>query len=300
MAGVGDAFVKPPLFDYIRAESIEQAVAARAAHENAVLLAGGQSLIPTLNFRIANPDAVIDIGRIDALQGIDVGANHITVHAMARHRMLELDEAAYRANPLIRETLGNVAHIAIRNRGTTVGSLAHADAAAEMPALLLACEGKVIAAGPNGNREIAADNLFQFHLTTSLEADEVIVEAHFPVLPPNTGWSFQEFTRRHGDYAIAGVCALITADDAGKCATARLAACGIASTPVRLREAEAVLEGQAVDAGLLTRAGKAAKDAVTAGDDTQATTAYRKDLLAALVERTVTTALSRASGGRPA
>lgn len=292
--------MKPPLFEYVRAETIEQAVAARAAHENAVLLAGGQSLIPTLNFRIANPDAVIDIGQIDALQGIDVGADYITVRAMARQRMLELDDAVFNAHPLIRETLGNVAHIAIRNRGTAVGSLAHADAAAELPALLLACEGKVIAMGPKGRREIAADDLFQFHLTTSLEADEIIVEAQIPVLPANTGWAFQEFTRRHGDYAIAGVCALITTDGAGKCTVARLAACGIASTPVRLRDAEGVLEGQMIDTDLLKRAGEAAKDAVTAGDDSQASAAYRKDLLASLVGRAVMTAASRAPGWQSA
>jgi len=261
--------VKPPLFEYIRAETVADAVAARAAHDDAVFLAGGQSLIPTLNFRIANPDVVIDIGRIDALQGIDVGDNFITVRAMARQRMLELDEAVFRANPLIRETLENVAHIAIRNRGTAVGSLAHADAAAELPTLLLACEGKVVAAGPNGNREIEAGDLFQFHLTTSLDANEMIVEAHFPVLAPDTGWAFQEFARRRGDYALAGVCALITLDGSGACSKVRLAACGITSTPVRLRDSEALLEGQMIDDGLLKRAGLAAMDAVTAGDDSQ-------------------------------
>lgn len=286
--------MKPPLFAYIAPETIEEAVAARAAHDRAAILAGGQSLLPTLNFRLAHPSALIDISRIPALGRIAVENGAIVVGAMARQREVELDDAVHRVNPVLREALRNVAHIVIRNRGTIVGSLAHADAAAEMPAVLLATEGAVVAHGPKGTRTIAAEELFQFHLTTTLAPDEILTEARFPALPANTGWAFQEFTRRHGDYALAGVCALVTVDDGGLCAAARLAACGIASKPERLRKAEEALVGSALDDAAARRAGEAARDAVTAPDDTQATTSFRKQLLAGLVRRSVLQAASRA------
>lgn len=286
--------MKPPLFAYIAPDTLDEAVAARAAHEHSAVLAGGQSLVPTLNFRIAHPAALIDISRIDALHGIAVADSAIVVRAMARQREVELDDAVHRANPLLREALQNVAHIVIRNRGTIVGSLAHADAAAEMPAVLLATGGSVTAQGPKGARTIAAEDLFQFHLTTTLGADEIVTEARFPALPPNTGWAFQEFTRRHGDYALAGVCALITVDGNGVCGAARLAACGVASKPVRLEDAEAALVGTSLDTSSLSAAAEAARGYVTAPDDTQASTDFRKQLLAGLVKRTVARASERA------
>ena len=286
--------MKPPLFDYVTPESVEDAVAARAAEEDSVLLAGGQSLIPTLNFRIANPAVLIDISRIEALKGIDVGAAEITVGAMVRQRQVEKDDAIHRANPLLREVLSNVAHAVVRNRGTIAGSIAHADAAAELPALLLATSGSVDVQGAAGRRNIAAGDLFKFHLTTSLAADEMITAVRIPALAPNTGWSFKEFARRHGDYALAGICALVTLDAAGRCAEARLSACGIASTAVRLDAAEAELTGSALDDTAIAAAAKAARDAVTAADDSQASTAYRRHLVDTLTRRTVAQALGRA------
>ena len=286
--------MKPPLFDYVTPESIEDAVAARAAEEDSVLLAGGQSLIPTLNFRIANPAVLIDMGRIDALKNIDVGAAEIAIGAMVRQRQVEKDDAIHRANPLLREVLGNVAHAVVRNRGTVAGSIAHADAAAELPAMLLATGGAVDVHGTSGGRSIEAGDLFKFHLTTSLAADEIITAVRIPALAPNTGWSFKEFARRHGDYALAGICALITLDAAGGCAEAHLSACGIASTAVRLDAAEAELTGATLDDGAIAAAAKAARDAVTAADDSQASTAYRRHLVDTLTRRTVAEALHRA------
>lgn len=286
--------MKPPLFDYVAPATVEEAVAALARYENASVLAGGQSLIPTLNFRIAAPDALIDIGRIAGLQGIAVGNGRITVRAMTRQREVELDETVHKANPLIRETLNNVAHVPIRNRGTLVGSLAHADAAAELPCLLVATGGSVTAVGPKGSRTIAADDLFQFHMTTTRAVDELIVEAQIPVLPPRTGWAFLEMARRHGDYALAGICALLTLDGNGGCAEVRLAGCGIGTRPTRLAKAEAALKGAKADKAAFAAAGKAAMDHVTAPDDVQASTAYRKRLTATLVERTLAAAAVRA------
>ena len=288
--------MKPPLFDYATPESVEEAVAARAGEEDSVFLAGGQSLIPTLNFRIANPVLLIDIGRIPALKEIAVSDTEITIGAMVRQRQVEKDEAVHRANPLLREVLGNVAHAVVRNRGTIAGSIAHADAAAELPAMLLATGGSVDVRGPSGARSITAEDLFQFHLTTSLAEGEMITAVKVPALASKTGWSFQEFARRHGDYALAGICALVTLDDAGLCARARLAACGIASTAVRLEAAEAELAGSAFDDAAIARAAKAARDAVTAADDSQASTAYRRHLVDTLTKRTLHEAKSRAEG----
>ena len=290
--------MKPPLFEYIRPATIEEAVAARAAHDYSAVLAGGQSLIPTMNFRIANPGALIDISRIEGLSGCRVEGGEIVIGAMARQRDVELDDAVHAANPLIRETLENVAHVPIRCRGTVVGSLAHADAAAEMPALLLAMGGHVVAHGPGGQRTIAADDLFQFHMTTSLEPDEIVTEARVPALPDGAGWAFLEFTRRHGDYAIAGVAAIVERASDGSCARAALAACGIGSRAVQLTDAEATLGGSGLDEAALEAAAEAAKGAVTATDDSHASTAFRQHVLGTVVKRAVAKAASRAGGGQ--
>jgi carbon-monoxide dehydrogenase medium subunit len=285
--------MKPPLFDYVTPESVEEAVAARAAEVDSVLLAGGQSLLATLNFRIANPALLIDISRIPSLRGIDVNDSEIIVRAMVRQREVELSEAVHQANPLVREVLQNVAHTVVRNRGTVAGSIAHADAAAELPAMLLAVEGSVDVQGPGRKRSIAAGDLFQFHLTTSLADDEMIIAVRIPVLPPATGWSYMEFARRHGDYALAGICALVTLDGDGRCTKARLSACGIASTAVRLASAEEELTGDMLDETAIARAAKAARDAVTAVDDSQASTAYRRHLVDTLTRRTLIQAKGR-------
>lgn len=285
--------MKPALFDYVAPRSVEEALEALASDEMARPLAGGQSLIPTMNFRIAAPSKLVDLARIDALKGHAIDGDVITVGAMTRQRDLERDTAVQRANPLIAEVLGNVAHIVIRNRGTVGGSVAHADAAAELPCMLVATGGSVVARRIGGERTIAADDLFQFHMTTALEADELLTEVRIPALPPSTGYAFQEVARRHGDYALAGVCALVTLKD-GVCTAVRLAACGVASKPTRLAAAEAALMGAAPEGDALEMAVEAARDAVTASDDRQASGEYRKDLAAALVRRTVTKAAGRA------
>ena len=287
--------MKPALFDYVAPETVEAAVAALAGDETSRPLAGGQSLIPTMNFRLSTPGRLVDLRRIAALRGIAVEGGTIRVGAMTRHRELETDAAANAANPLIGEVLDNVAHIAIRNRGTVGGSIAHADPAAELPCLLVATGGAVTVEGPGGSREIAADDLFRFHMTTSLDQAEILTEIRIPALAPATGYAFEEFARRKGDYALAGVCTLLTVEG-GVCRGARIAACGIASRPVRLAAAEDALAGRAVDEAARAEAGEAAKGYVTAQADLQASEAYRKDLLAGLVRRTAATAAKRVGG----
>ena len=285
--------MKPALFAYVAPQSVDEALEVLASDEMARPLAGGQSLIPTMNFRIAAPSKLVDLARIEALKRHAVEGDVIRVGAMTRQRDLERDAAVQRANPLIAEVLGNVAHIVIRNRGTVGGSIAHADAAAELPCMLVATGGSVVARRADGERTIAADDLFLFHMTTALEAGELLTEVRIPALPPDTGYAFQEVARRHGDYALAGVCALVTLKD-GVCSAARLAACGVASKPIRLADAEAALLGAPPEGDALARAAEAARDHVAASDDRQASGEYRKDLVAALVRRTVTKAADRA------
>ena len=285
--------MKPALFDYVAPETVEAAVAALAGDETARPLAGGQSLIPTMNFRLSTPGRLVDLRKIESLRGIAVENGSIRVSAMTRHRELEAHGAANAANPLIGEVLDNVAHIAIRNRGTVGGSIAHADSAAELPCLLVASGGTVSVQGPDGSREIAADDLFRFHMTTTLDRTEILTEVRIPALPPATGYAFEEFARRRGDYALAGVCTLLTMEGS-VCREARIAACGIGARPIRLASAEDALRGRVVDEDARSEAGEAAKEYMTAPADTQASVAYRRDLLAALVRRTSETALKRA------
>jgi carbon-monoxide dehydrogenase medium subunit len=237
---------------------------------------------------------LVDIQHVPELKGISIADGRIVVKAMTRHRELELDEAVRRANPLIAEVMEHVAHVPIRNRGTVVGSLCHADAAAELPMLLVLLGGSVVARGPAGRREISAADFFQFHLTTSRRRDEIIVEARFPVLAPDAGWAFDEMTRRHGDFAIVGVGAVVRLDAAGKATEVRLAACGIAARPVPLTAAENLLVGSVLAASDLGAAAAAAAQAVTAPDDMHATAAYRRRVTATLVRRMVAKAAARA------
>jgi carbon-monoxide dehydrogenase medium subunit len=286
--------MKPPLFAYQAPTTIDDAVAALAADGDAMVLAGGQSLLPAMNFRVAHPAVLVDIQHVAGLKGISIAGGTIVVKAMARHRELELDDAVRRANPLIAEAMEHVAHIPIRNRGTVVGSLCHADPSAEMPLILVLLGGTVVAHGPNGAREIPADAFFESALTTTRGHDEIVVEAHFPVLAPDAGWAFDEMTRRHGDFAIVGVGAVVRLDDQRKAAEVQLAACGIADRPVLLREAAQRLVGTTLAPSDLRAAAAIAAAAVTAADDMHATASYRRRIVAALVERMVTKAAARA------
>jgi CO/xanthine dehydrogenase FAD-binding subunit len=286
--------MKPSLFAYRAPRTLDEAIAALAGDDDALVLAGGQSLVPAMNFRLAAPSLLIDIQHVEGLKGVSIEDGRIVVKAMTRHRELELDERVRHANPLIAEVMEHVAHVPIRNRGTVVGSLCHADAAAEMPMLLVLLRGSVIAHGSAGRREIPADGFFESHLTTSRRRDELIVEARFPVLAPDAGWAFDEVTRRHGDFAIVGVGAIVRFDAQGKASEVRLAGCGIAASPVRLDQAEKLLIGTALADSDVGAAAAAAKASVTAPDDIYASAAYRRRAVAALLRRTVAKAAARA------
>lgn len=286
--------MKPPLFRYQAPRTLREAIIALASDPDAMVLAGGQSLLPAMNFRLARPSLLVDIQHVDGLKGILIDHDRIIVKAMTRHRELELDERVRNANPLLAEATAHVAHVPIRNRGTVVGSLCHADGAAEVPLVLVLLGGSVVVEGPSGRREIEADKFFRFHLTTTRQHDEIAVEARFPVLPPDSGWAFDEVTRRHGDYAIAGVGAVVRMNADGRTTDIRLAACGVASRPIRLLEAEKLLAGTALGEAELKAAGNAAAQSVTAPDDMHASTSYRRRVVATLVRRLAARAAARA------
>jgi CO/xanthine dehydrogenase FAD-binding subunit len=286
--------MKPPLFRYQAPRTLKEAVVALASDPDAMVLAGGQSLLPAMNFRLANPSLLVDIQHVAELKGIAIEGGQIIVKAMTRHRELELDERVRAANPLLNEAMAHVAHIPIRNRGTVVGSLCHADGAAEVPLVLVLLGGSVLVEGPAGRREIAADEFFRFHLTTTRRRDEIAVEARFPVLRADNGWAFDEVTRRHGDYAIAGVGAVVRMNADGRLSEIRLAACGVTSRPIRLPQAEKLLNGTALSEADLKAAGRAAAEAVTAPDDMHASNAYRRRAVATLVRRMAAKAATRA------
>ena len=287
--------MKPAPFEFVGARTVDEAVQARAESDYNVVLAGGQSLIPAMNFRLVQPEVVIDLSRVSELRGLQVDDTSIRVGAMVTQRQAELDAGVAAANPLLTETLGHVAHSVIRSRGTVVGSIAHADAAAELPALLTALDGDVTAVSIRGSRSIPAGELFDFHLTTTLAEDEIITEVRIPRLRAGDGYAFEEFARRHGDFAQAGVCVVLGFNN-GTCDRAAISGCGIASRPVRLTEAENALVGGTVGTDDIARAQEAARDYVTAEDDMTTTRAYRRHLLAGLVGRAVGTATARAKG----
>jgi CO/xanthine dehydrogenase FAD-binding subunit len=290
--------MKPPLFRYEAPRTLRDAVAVLASDPDAMVLAGGQSLVPAMNFRVATPSLLVDIQHVEGLKGIAIEGDSIVIKAMTRHRELELHPEVQRLNPLIAETMQHVAHVPIRNRGTVVGSLCHADPSAEMPLLFVLLDGTLVATGLAGTRHIAAADFFQSFLTTSRRHDEIVMEARLPVLPAGAGFAFDEVTRRHGDYALVGVGCVLALDGNGRAQDVRLAACGISDRPVRLQAAEAALNGSLLAHGDLVAAARASADAVTQTDDMNTSRSYRRRVLSGLIQRLVPIAASRARGGR--
>lgn len=291
--------MKPSLFGYHAPKTLDEAISILAGDANAAVLAGGQSLLPAMNFRVAAPSILVDIQHVAGLKGIAVANGSIAVRAMARHREFELDATVRQANPLIAEVMQHVAHVPIRNRGTVVGSLCHADPSAEMPLLLLLLEGSVIAQGPQGAREITADDFFRSFMTTARRPDEIVVEARFPLLPAGAGWAFDEVTRRHGDFALVGVGCVLTHDAQDRVATIQLAACGIADRPLRLKSTEALLVGATLTPANLEAAAAAAVTTVAETDDMHASASYRRRALKTLIKRVVAQAANRARPENP-
>jgi carbon-monoxide dehydrogenase medium subunit len=277
--------VKPAKFEYHAPATLDAAVALLAQLGGAArLLAGGQSLLPMMNFRIVAPAALIDLNRVPGLAYIRAENGVVRIGAMTRHRMIEFSPVIAQHLPLLAETIRLVAHLPIRTRGTIGGSLAHADPAAELPMALQALEGEVVARGPKGERVIKAAKLFEGILTTSLAADEMITEIRIPAMAAGAGFAVEEFARRRGDFALASVAALVERSGE-RCTKARLASAGVGPASIRLVAAEAVLEQRGLGDDAIAQAATQAAAMVSPQADLQASAEYRRHLTRVLVDR---------------
>lgn len=284
--------MKPPRFEYAAPASVAEAVALLASRGGgAKPISGGQSLMPLLAFRLAAPEILVDLKRIPGLDRIDIGAAGVTLGAKVRWVDIEKDGRLAAAHPLLAEAIRHVAHYQIRNRGTVGGSVAHADPAAEMPGIVAACDAEIVAAGPKGERRIKAADYFLGPLQTTLAADEIITAVHLPAWPKGRRWGFLEFSRRKGDFAMAGVAVFYDPDGTGKAANAHIGVIGMGDKPRRLPKAEAALNGKSVDAATIEAVAKVATAEVDPSGDIHAGPEYRRALVGTLLER----ALKKAS-----
>ncbi|MDH3233571.1 MAG: xanthine dehydrogenase family protein subunit M [Alphaproteobacteria bacterium] len=288
--------MKPPAFEYVAAGSVEEAVSLLAQHDGeAKVIAGGQSLVPMLNFRLLAPAVLVDLNRIPGLDGVTEHDGGLRIGALTRHRTLETSDVIKARFPVLNAAMQFVAHLAIRNRGTIGGSLCHADPAAELPTMAVLLDAEIEAAGPDGERVIAARDFFESALATTLEEDEIVTGVRLPALPAQAGWAFEEFARRSGDFGIAGVGATIALQD-DIVAEARVALLGVGQTPLRASAAEKALQGQRHDAELIAAAAEAAREAAEPEDDLHGSADYRRHLVGVLTRRALEAAWRRASG----
>jgi carbon-monoxide dehydrogenase medium subunit len=285
--------MKLPPFEYACPSTLSEAVALLASHDGeAKALAGGQSLMPMMAFRMARPTLLVDLRKLSDLRQIKIGADGVRLGALVRWRDILDDKRLDAAHPLLKAAVSHVAHYQIRNRGTVGGSIAHADPAAEMPGICQTCDAIITAVGKGGSRTIKADDFFQGALTTALEPDEIVTEIHLPAWPAARRWDFQEFARRRGDFAMSGV-ALYYDLDGGKAANAHIGVIGVGDRQKRLPKAEAALNGNAVNEALAVKVGEAASSDVEPQDDIHASAAYRRSLTGTLTERALLAAAAR-------
>ena len=286
--------MKPAPFEYHRPRTVEEGTALLAKYgDEAKVLAGGQSLVPLMNMRLARPANLIDINRIESLAYIRDDGRALRIGALTRQRVAERAPLVAERCPLLRDALRLVGHAPIRNRGTIGGSIAHADPAAELTAILVALDGEVTARGPKGTRVIAARDLFVSYLRTSLDPRELLTEVRIPALPAGAGWSWMEIARRHGDFALAGV-GVVLAVRGRTIAEARIGLTGVGPTPVRAAEAERLLVGRSPSEDLWNAAAAAVRAAVTPDGDIHASAEYRTHVAGVLTQRALREAWERA------
>lgn len=289
--------MKPAPFEYFRPSSLEEAVALLQRYEgDAKLLAGGQSLIPLLNMRLARPSALVDLGGIAGLDEIKQDGQTLVLGAMVRHRSVERSALVAERYPLLREAIGYVGHLAIRTRGTFGGSVAHADPSAELPAVAALADASFRIVGPAGWRSVSWRDFFVTYLASSLEAEEILVEAHLPLPAPSMGSAFLEVAPRHGDFALVGAGVLVDLDEAGRFSEVRLVLTGVGGIPWRSSAIETSLVGREPEARLYRETGASVAAGIEPEGDVHASADYRRDLAAALVERVLQAAVARVPG----
>jgi aerobic carbon-monoxide dehydrogenase medium subunit len=286
--------VKPAPFEYVRPGTLEEALAVLNEHgDDAKVLAGGQSLVPLMNLRLTRPRLVVDLnglGNLAYIQGRDGG---LALGALTRQRALETSPLVRERAPLLAEATPLIGHIPIRTRGTIGGSLSHADPAAEYPAVAVALEARLSLARQDGQRVVNAEAFFKTYLTTALEPSEILTEVELPALAPRTATAFLELTRRHGDFAIAGVATVVTLSEEGAIVSARIALCGVGPTPLRARDAEGLLAGQRPTRSLLVDAAQAAAAQSDPADDLHGSAEYRREMSGVFTRRALTRALEK-------
>lgn len=287
--------MKPPRFLYFDPRTLDDTLSLLAEYgERAKILAGGQSLVPMLNFRLLAPDCLIDINRVDGLSGISAEGKDVAIGAMTRQRTIERSAELCRMFPLLAEVMPQIAHFQIRNRGTLGGSLCHADPAAELPAAIIALNGRLVLASARGSRTVAAKEFFRAYLTTDLEPDELLVKIVLPPPAPHSGSAFLEVSRRHGDFALVGVAVLLSLDDRRQCDAAEIVLTGVAPTPYRPENAAAALRGSRLEPDTLKEAARLTADRLEPQSDIHASSAYRCHAAQVLTFRALAAAADRA------
>lgn len=290
--------MKPAPFDYFAPATLSEAVALLQRHgDDAKILAGGQSLVPMMNFRLVRPKCLVDINLIPGLSYVKESNGKLVIGPLTRHRTLENSPLVQQKHGLLSEAVRLIGHPAIRTRGTIGGSIAHSDPTAELPTVLLALDGEVQVVGPGGRRSIAAQDLFVSYFTTSLEPGEICSEVVLPVPSPKAGWAYEEFSLRHGDFGIVGAAVVVEADGKNLCTQARVAISGVAPTPVRAIAAERFLKGQELTPAVLAEAGRKAAEGLDPDSDIHASREFRQHLAAVMTERGLGRAVERLKAG---
>jgi carbon-monoxide dehydrogenase medium subunit len=285
--------MKPPPFDYFAADCIEAAIQALAdAGDDGKIIAGGQSLMPMLNFRLLRPSILIDINRIPDLAYVRDDGDEIRIGPLTRHRVLETSDLIAKQFPVLHEAMGYVAHLAIRNRGTIGGSLSHADPAAELPMMSLLLDARLEVQSNARRRTIEARDFFLGALTTALEDGDMLVEVRLPKLQEGAGWAFEEVARRSGDFALASV-AVIMSSDGDRVSDLRIGMMGVGETPMRATEAENILTGQRYSEAVVAAAVDAIRAAVEPNTDLHASADYRRHLVGILAQQALAKAWDR-------
>ena len=291
--------MKPCAFEYFNPQSVAETIELLDRYaDEAKIIAGGQSLVPMMNFRLARPEILIDINGIKELDYIKTDGDELVIGALTRERDLEQSPLVIEKWPLLSKAISYIGHSAIRNRGTVGGSLVHADPSAEIPTALCALNGKLKVVGPLDEKILAPEEFFLTYLTTSLEPSDLLVEIRIPALPKKMGWSFGELSRRSGDFAIVAVGILLFTEKPGVCSEARISMGGVGPTPIRAQEAEAMLAGQKITEKLIAAAAQQAAEETDTEPDYHASAEYRMDMARVFVKRGLQKAWNMLNGGQ--
>ncbi len=286
--------MKPAAFEYVRPATLADALEVLHQHgDEAKVLAGGQSLVPMMNFRLARPAVLVDLNALSELAFIGTAGDGLTLGSMTRQRQIEKSTVVRERSPLLAEATPLIGHLPIRTRGTIGGSLVHADPAAEYPVVMVALEAEFTVVRKGGSRRIAAADFFQTYLSTAIGPDEILTEVRVPGLPPGSSSAFLEISRRHGDFALVAAAASVEVDASGRIVSSRIALGGVGPTPVRAHPAEAMLAGQQPTPALLREAAATVVGQTDPPDDIHASAEYRREMSAVFTRRALTAALAK-------